>query len=507
MKSFKKNICIEEFISRIPGLFPYLEFNELGELVKHKATDSVDGCYGKIIPDIIVDGVIIPYRTLIRNYYESGDKSEFVEKAIGKFRVSDFTEFTFSEYAILVPEFLYASEAKSLLDEMVKLKKKCQAYVRNKEYGSSNFCCDCDEFSKRGGDEMIRLLMHLIEYADTVSSELFSDDNSASDASYAFCITLTGSYEDMGYFTAYTEDGTFVSKKREFNVPINAENDYTVSIGINEPVSTDSKLKSLRCYSTYLNAREQYEQPENEKDWLYFYQKGYVASYETVNDDEGNIATIDDAEKVVENGYVTNLLAYGSLITDIDVDQEERTITFTYYINAHLKAKQTTNSEGLDTYEFPFEYESGGVKQTETYFYAEDGELDKLVKDGKFDDYISMTNQSTPRKFEVRKCEFSTMGSELSDKKRIWDKTVEIPYQISSLEFERDNDYEVYDADIFKEDYLIGVHFRPSVENKVNIRRGNNAAFERHIRLGEVKTLEDMENYMNGSFFNIQQII
>lgn len=494
MKSFKKNICVEEFVSRVPGLFPYIEFNELGELVKHKATNSVDGCYGKMIPDIKIGSLVIPYRKLMRDYYDKGANSYLVNRAMGRFKVGNLNDFTFDDDAILVPEYIYASEAKSLLNEMIRLKRNCQLYEENEIFKLSSLCCDCEEFRKRGGDEMIRLLEYLIDYAGTVADEMFN--NTTSDASYGFFIPLTGSYEDIGYFTPYTEDGTFPLKTKE----------YTIIIGADNEVNTDSKLKSLRCYSTYLNTREQYEQPETGEDWLYFYQEGYVANYETVNDENGNIATIDDAEKVIEGGYVTNLLAYGSVITDIEVDKDEKSITFTYYINAHLKAKFAASEDGLDMYEFPFEYESGGVKQTETYFYASGGELDELVNNDEFEAYISMGSQNTPRKFETRKCAFSTIGSESSNKKQIWDKTVEIPYQRSVLEYGRSNKYQIYNADIFKEDYLIGVHFQPSVENKVNVRRGNNAAFERHIRLGEVKTLEDMENYMNGSFFNIQQI-
>lgn len=91
MRTFKKTICIEEFISRIPGLFPYLEFNEFGIPVKHKATDSIDGCYGKIIPDLRINEEKIPYRSLMRDYYEGEldpekdkDKIETVMKGIGR---------------------------------------------------------------------------------------------------------------------------------------------------------------------------------------------------------------------------------------------------------------------------------------------------------------------------------------------------------------------------------------------------------------------------------------
>lgn len=503
MKAFKKNICVEEFISRIPGLFPYIEFNEFGEIVKHKATDSVDGCYGKMIPDVILDGETMPYRTLMRRYYD-GDETvaDFVNKAIGKFLVSDFD---INVSGQLVPIYIYAAEAKSLLTEMIRLREACKVYEHGQSITSSSLCCDCDEYKKRGGDNMIELLKYLIGYADEIAEEYL--DYTTSDASYAFFINLSGSYEDLGYFTPYTDSKVFEKYGDKYE---KVTKQSSISIGVDNVVSTDSKLKSLRCFTTYINSREKYEEPETGNDWLYFYQKGYVANYETVNDDLGNIMTIDDAPKVMDSeGYVTNLLAYGGLITDIECDQTENTITFTYYINAHLKAKLVSDANSdVDEYEFPFVYESGGVKQTETYFYAEGGELDSLLNDGDnpnaFNDYII---GKTPRKFEERKCEFSVMGSTLSYNKRIWDKEVEIPYQQSRLEYLRNCSVVTYNADIFKEDYLIGVHFQPAVDSKVNIRRGNNAAFERHIRLGEVKTLEDMENYMNGSFFNIQQIV
>ena len=44
MKVIKRNICLEELKSRIPALFPYIDFDEFGNVIKHKATDSVDGC-------------------------------------------------------------------------------------------------------------------------------------------------------------------------------------------------------------------------------------------------------------------------------------------------------------------------------------------------------------------------------------------------------------------------------------------------------------------------------
>jgi hypothetical protein len=41
----------------------------------------------------------------------------------------------------------------------------------------------------------------------------------------------------------------------------------------------------------------------------------------------------------------------------------------------------------------------------------------------------------------------------------------------------------------------------PDKDIDVNITRGNSSVFEKYIRFGEVKTLEDMVEYNNSSFF------
>lgn len=129
-----------------------------------------------------------------------------------------------------------------------------------------------------------------------------------------------------------------------------------------------------------------------------------------------------------------------------------------------------------------------------TSLYTKDG-------NGKLEaDFAETTN---------KKYEFYTMDSVGFYKKTIFDKTTNIEYGYSSFEYVKPNTDVISDEcyTLFKEDYLNGIHYAPTVSSSVNIQRGNNAAFERHIRLGEVKTLEDMENYQNGSFFNIQETI
>lgn len=517
MRTFKKTICIEEFISRIPGLFPYLEFNEFGILVKHKATDSIDGCYGKIIPDLTINDEKIPYRSLMRDYYEGeldDGKLETIKKGIGRIDIpetfnvdGDDTDYSFTESQTLVPEFIYAAEAKSMLSELYVLKKSCEIYNRGGLLASKSLCCDCDKFKKMGGNAMIVFLENIaIPNAEQWAEELFNEF--FDDTQYYVNISLTGNYEDIGYLTPYPYKNVCgVDNNTETPISI-IEKTYDTNISLEG--YTDSKLKSLRCYTTYMNDDNVYEQPDEGEDWLFFYSKGYVANYEAIKDENGNISTLDEgAIKVDGDGYVTNLAVYGNIITNITRNTDDRSIEFEYYINAHLKAEKKEDGEdGIIYYKFPFKYCDGGVKQTETYYYAEGGEIDVMSGD-EFAHYIDISDEDnyTDRRFENRKCAFSTLNSLSETEKRIYDKNVSITNIQSKFEYTRENTVEVYNADVFKEDYLMGVHFKPMVENNVNIKRGNNSAFERHIRLGEVKTLEDMENYMNGSFFNIQQLV
>ena len=53
---------------------------------------------------------------------------------------------------------------------------------------------------------------------------------------------------------------------------------------------------------------------------------------------------------------------------------------------------------------------------------------------------------------------------------------------------------------IFKEEYLMGVSSLENVDANIYIERGINAAFEKHLKLGEVKSLDDLLQYGNGYY-------
>ena len=131
----------------------------------------------------------------------------------------------------------------------------------------------------------------------------------------------------------------------------------------------NSHLTSLRRFTTYLNRNDEVETPDNYTDWLWYYRKGMVMNREEKYDEMGNLAVMygkesgyaDGIEAIINKGdsigdniimegdYAVNLAAWGDVITNIEAinDREDGgTITFTYWLGVHLKAKIDDRSEG-----------------------------------------------------------------------------------------------------------------------------------------------------------------
>lgn len=70
-----------------------------------------------------------------------------------------------------------------------------------------------------------------------------------------------------------------------------------------------------------------------------------------------------------------------------------------------------------------------------------------------------------------------------------------ISYNTSGLTTEN-----AIDVPSVKLDYLIGVINPPKINIDVFIDRGSNLSFDRHIKLGEIKSLNDLESYGNGYY-------
>ena len=651
MRKIQKKYCIEELISRIPSLFPYIEFNELDLVEYHKATDSPQGSYGKIMPSFEIGGKTMTYRTMFNTYYdikkglkedyqivfENEEKSftEIIEYGIGKIKVEN-DEF---KDCVKVPSYVFLSQVKTLLDIMKKKQKTVRMYEAAGDM-NDDICCFIKEYEAMGGDKFVDYLINILPDSEERANVLFSELLSRNGNVLSFNLQLTNKIKDFGYYTPYTNkwspgqqlkkgelftytdadgftdtyvamnDTSGVYDSNLLRVVFDEENmkkltevgnsyfdlfddeqkkrleerfkGRKVKVGVDSnsvfnPDSfdietsdykikgnVDSKLKSLRRFITYTNIFDDPETPNSGEDWLFYYRKGVIVNYNIKQDDNGHILFLDGEVEEKDETKVINLMAYGDSIIDITPNKDEYTITFEYILDAHLYGLYEDSDRPERTYSnFSIDLDSKygkytGVKYTETFNYTPNSELDYLVngcyglpfkagdtlKEGTykvtqgtlkvdtetyetgsvfdvdekgvnigeaqedvvvykydedaFNNYIEGTDNG------VTKYAFTTVNSKTSYNKRIDTQIASVAYQNAEFETLIENNTDNMYMQVFKEPYLSNIHFKPMVENDVFIRRGNNAAFERHLKLGEIKTLEDLSTTQNGSFFKQQ---
>lgn len=621
MRGFFYQISKEKLICRMPALFAYVSFNDMGEYELHKATDDLNGCYGKMIENIklpsshtfsIGEETITlkgnnsyTFRTLIDYYYKCKDAendngfTKFIDRAIGLRYISD-TDFPRDKYD-LVPDSIYIATAKSQYEWFVKRKKLCDAYKKGIDNGmdeDKHICCDCEEFERKGGDKMMNALLQYIDEAETIASEYksYADENGLS---MRFNINLSSSINDMGVMSEYIDtwkpgveynvgdlvfhDGnSYVCSKRTsgywdedkemilfpYNIDGSSANDafelikdskakgkdipsddstygdrffisdpnnYTSPLANSTDIhidgNSDSKLKSLRRYKDYISPNGTVEIPYDGYDWLYYYRVNSVVDYTTLNDTYGNIAFFTDKtkeEKMALKGKECNdIYAYGNVITKIEIPKEYATqgeprIVFEYCIGCHLKATCVdvkNDDDGNVLYYFDnFKIDKDdiyhGVYYTDVYYFDMDSEITKDfctytdnngiikindVKTDAFNKYINDEDELNEKKYE-----FITSRSTQTHERIINGNKAVISSIVSSFNVDVLNETDYQYNRVFRTDYLNGITYDPKTEIDVFIERGNAAAMERHIKLGEIKTLEDMLLYSNGSFFNME---
>ena len=282
---------------------------------------------------------------------------------------------------------------------------------------------------------------------------------------------------------------------------------YTVS-GV-----ADSKLFGLRGSVEYTNSNGEVETPTIGYDWLYYYRMNRVESYQVITDEDGNITSWHG--EALSPGQTANYLnAYGNVIDSITNNPDERTITIRYIIGCHLLATYVDsefNEDGsVRDYYSNFRYDENdehGIIYTETYRYLEGSELDELcTTDDDFMHYVrdeideidNFYNKYLFYKFEMYPTGVATVNFLFNNQN--------IQRQVITSEYVENvvNEIDQLHAPLFKKDYFVGVTYEPVVTGSINIVRGNAAAYERFSKLGEVRTMDDLENYANGGFFNIQ---
>ena len=203
MRKIQKTICREELKSRIPALFAYIEENDAGEFKLHTATDSLQGCYGKIVENITLpkgfalsikegedtksllkDEETYSYRTLMNYYYEYKDYDftdednstfiDFIVRAIGKVKIDTENKYKDCD---MVPDYIYLANARRLFHQYSKMKMMYDYYTGgDDEFGinilEKDACCLCSKYRRMGGTEMYNELNDtLIPMAESIAKE------------------------------------------------------------------------------------------------------------------------------------------------------------------------------------------------------------------------------------------------------------------------------------------------------------------------------------------------
>lgn len=547
MKKYDFIVSQECMLSKIPSLFPYIDWNKDGQCELHSATDNYNGSYGHIVPNLRISiGNKIPsyhsYYNIMDVYYKGNDNTvkDFVDEAIGKIVID---KSIFEKDMDLVPDFIYLSNAKKMYHDYLLIKKQCELYNNSLKKYPDNFdakmCCLCEKYQRIGGDLMLDTLKELKDKALSVAEKYLNF--AQKDTVLNFNIILNQNIDDIGIFDTFI--GKWVPRKRYYKGDIvlfdneiyeclmetsgkydekleKVVFDYTAwkinsSKTVNVPkddntiLTTDSKLKSLRRYTEYLNANDESEVPSYGEDWLFYYRKGFVSNYRTINDTYGNICHYGNDNK---NG--NDLKAYGDVLIDITYEEDNYKIIFKYILDCHLTAKYEgviIDDDNKERYLFSdFKYDENdnhGVQYTDVYYYDKDSDIDKLIKSGGFNNYIN--NGELTTEFDVfSKFVFNTLSSIMDNNIIINNEEVKAQSIVSNISTTYANGGDdVMDVPLVRIDYLNGITYSPSLKIDVDINRGNTSAFEKHISFSEVKTLEAMENYRNGSFFSMRNDI
>ena len=335
-------------------------------------------------------------------------------------------------------------------------------------------------------------------------------------------------YGDLSSFEDIMDDDAIDEYNKSRIVAFN-EDGYTRPRSISQSnlpfmieSTTNSKLPDLHRFVTYYNDDGVAERPSEGFDWLFYYRVGTILNIRTMNDDLGNILSYSLPQD--ENGnkkaatIQTDLMAYGDFIQNIEVNPEEHKIKFIYRVGVHLKSTaapiQTTDDDGNKLYNWKKfvwdENDKIGIKYEEEYNYEEEGDLDKLIKGEftiqmkngiqsfSFNEYI---NGKYDKMLTTYKFEFITINNSFNYDKTIAHQNVNIVSTLTDLQIYRKDYDEFFNSPLIREEYLNGITYKPTKDIDVHIERGSTSAFEKHIAFGEVKTLDDMIDYKNGSFF------
>lgn len=351
------------------------------------------------------------------------------------------------------------------------------------------------------------------------------------DAEYNTC------YLPLAYYYGYYDEN---DKETYFDDVIDNE------IVLNHWIcnSDNKSIKDLNIDGYNKNWPNVYVYDKNLKEWIWIYPDSKIVSnlesklqslrrYKKSYDDNGNelpgvvTYSMNNNEKVLnENlefiftvGEVHNLSEtydekegityyHGDVIEEISYSKDNISFTdkkdnanyikFIYYIGVRLFEKEDENGEKYWSIYDENNMYYDGTKYEEIYNITIDKYEDGIDIDGKkhhiiYDEVDFESNYNIVYNedldFAPIKTIFSTATSSVNE--------------LFSKNYINDT-YNVINAPLYKEEYMLGISTPIKRDINVYIDRGINAAFERHLILSEINTYQDMQNYKN-DYFNFAE--
>lgn len=481
-------------------------------------------------------------------FIEHGIGRLVIDEAVRLYNEEEEKTIEFTEDEFRVPDVIYLATVRSFYDDIYKLWKNSLKYER----GDKDFCCDYKKFKEYGGYKMLRLLEYLNRLAIEIAEEYYVMEEVID--SMSVNIYLFSTNNEIGYLTPdarlwdtsirkiykgetyiyVDENGEFASYKAPDGASDEDLDCYNNNYGFCEfpeemkktPVkwyksndeekvikgNTQSKLIGMRSYHNYLNIYDVSEVPPDNTEWLYYYRVGDVSDYDVAEYDEDG----------------KPLKVFGNVIKSIELDKDNRVVRVTYIENALLKVAENGY--------FDVDYEGEGkysyITFTDTYSIIYTKEWDDFLYDNNGTDNFDAYVDSEVRKRGYKKYPMSLYSNAGTYDISVKESKKTVPYvrteykkpsiavavngeenekpfstlisNTDKYDFDNLDKHNILSVPLFKEDYLTGIHYQPRIDNTAKVERGISSAFERHIRLGEVKTLSDMEHFQNGSFFKIR---
>ena len=156
-------------------------------------------------------------------------------------------------------------------------------------------------------------------------------------------------------------------------------------------------------------------------------------------------------------------------------------IEFIYYVGATIK-KEIVDKE----YKFSYDDGDTGIVYKDTYPFTARHATAYIDNENIGYVYLDIDYESVKRPIALENLDNLMIDTILS----------EVTYKKGGEDISPD----FQNSEYFMEDYQMGVAFVANNNENVYVDRGTAAAFERHLKLGEVNSMEDLENYSNGFF-------